>query len=123
MLAEGFKTQPNIVRYILASAYRNCDPGEVCPVGGVNPSAASEEFCMCNPSTFPCIGIFTETSGPLPEAVMLAHEIGHTLGVYPHESQSGYIMSTSIDVKEEYVWSERSRSLINAHDNDCLERK
>lgn len=121
MLSKGWKTPPNILRFILASGYQNCSTGEVCPVGGVSTKAAAEEYCLCNPDTFPCVGVFTQTSNSVPDSVLLAHEIGHTLGVYPHDEQPGYIMSDPIRDRDEYVWSEWSKGMVNAQNNSCLE--
>lgn len=110
--SSRIRTQPNIVRFILASDR----------IKGVkaNPTAAAEEFCLCNPSTFACIGIYTSTNN-LPDAVLLAHEIGHTLGAFPHDRQPGFIMSDPIQTKKEYVWSPLSRNQINRNNLECLE--
>lgn len=108
-LSLGWTTPSNIVRFILAERR-----------GREN--AAAEEFCLCNPDTFPCVGVFTQTSR-LPQSVLMAHEIGHTLGVVPHHRQRGYIMSDPIQVRSSYVWSRMSRRKINSHNVDCLERE
>jgi len=108
-LSLGWTTPANIVRFILAKRR-----------GREN--AAAEEFCLCNPGTFPCVGVFTQTSR-LPQSVLLAHEIGHTLGVVPHHWEGGFIMSDPIQLKTRYVWSQMSRQKINSHNVDCLKRE
>lgn len=108
-LSLGWTTPSNIVRFILAKRrFRQ--------------NAAAEEFCLCNPDTFPCVGVLTQTSR-LPLSVVLAHEIGHTLGCDFHHKERGYIMSDPIHVKSRYVWSQMSRRKINRHNVDCLKRE
>jgi len=91
-------------------------------------TAAAEKNCMCNPNGFSCILVYAIE---FPEVwsfflILLAHEIGHTLGMDLHDdefpttiSANKLVMWSSTRMKAS-VWSPEAKKRINKHDNSCL---
>jgi len=90
--------------------------------------ATSEETCICNPTWFGCVGIFSIrfTDQWDYHKNVFAHEIGHTLGMDLHDDQfyssnpqDKLLMWSSVGFGAD-VWSPAAKNRINRQDNSCL---
>ena len=88
----------------------------------------AEEECLCNPHTFACIAIFAIQQRHLSNWAyhmsIFTHEIGHTLGMKPHDDKfyhysEDLIMWSGVE-RNANVWSPEAKKRINEHDNSCL---
>ena len=96
--------------------------------------AVAEEKCVCKRSGFGCIIVFPikDLRNWSKEHVILAHEIGHTLGSDPHDDDYYYtsqnhhgknlIMWSNVFVKDAFIWSPHARKKIKQNKNTCLKK-
>ena len=88
----------------------------------------AEEECLCNPKTFACVAIFSIKQDRLSNWAyhksIFTHEIGHALGMRPHDDDFYYCSEDLIMYSEvghnANVWSPETKKRINEHDNSCL---
>ena len=92
--------------------------------------AAAEETCICNPSWFGCVAVFSirYLEKWAYDKSIFAHEIGHTLGmdihdneVYDRNPDNKLLMWKYVSIHAN-VWSPEARKRIRSQNNSCLER-
>ena len=92
--------------------------------------AAAEEYCICKRSGHGCIIVFSieDIARWNKDAKVFSHEVGHTLGVYPHadnyyessnEGTRNLIMWPAVH-KDAVIWSPWARDQIKSQNNSCL---
>merc|ERR1712106_51525 len=101
----------------------------VIPERGTDPTGTAEETCICNPDWFGCVAIFSIrflTNWSYNENI-LAHEIGHTLGIDLYDDQfyssnpgDRLLMWSSVG-RGAAVWSPEAQRRIRNQDNSCLD--
>merc|ERR1712142_357005 len=89
--------------------------------------AFAEEHCLCKPSGYGCVVVFSIAGMTNWGSSLFAHEIGHTLGpafhddtYYKYKHGNNLLLWSSID-RTAYIWSPKAREAINKQDHSCLE--